>query len=163
MSLDDFYVMMTSRTLHLFQNMGQGATQSCERLRQFARRELPTVPHISLERGTRGYPEPYLETRDQSGVYRLRKIHIMKIMSTLSPTWSEQRNRGLISGPACTTLEHLTQTYLPWDPDQWKINLPLMETYRRTKGWIPTTELVVGPHERWVERVNSPAVMQFYK
>ena len=44
-SLDDFYVMMTNRTLHLFQNSGQGATQSCERLREFASRDMATVPH----------------------------------------------------------------------------------------------------------------------
>ena len=123
---------------------------------------MGTVPHISFERGTRGYPEPYLETRDQSGVYRLHKHHIMGILSTLSPTWADQANRGMITGPACTTMEHLTKTYPSWNEDEWKFNLPLVESHKRAKGWSPTTELVVCPHDRWVERVNSPEVKEFY-
>ena len=134
LDLDDFYVLMTNRTMHVYQKGGQDATRSCDQLCQFANGMMGTVPHISFERGTRGYPEPYLESRDQSGVYRLHKHHIMGILSTLSPIWADQANRGMITGPACTTMEHLTKTYPSWSEDEWKFNLPLVESNKRAKG-----------------------------
>ena len=55
-------------------------------------------------------------------------------------------------------MEYLTTAYPSWNEDEWKFNLPLVESYKRAKGWSPTAELVVCPHNRWVERVNSPEV-----
>ena len=144
LDLRDFYVMMINHAVSERKVSAHDANSATEVLNKFVDWKLPMRPHISLERSSRGFPEPYVETWDQSGVYRMRKPAIMGLLSTMSPIWQQAKQRGSTSGPAGTNMEYLEKNYPAWDFDQWKYNLPSMSTLK--KGWTPTSELITHPY-----------------